>query len=292
MSDVHLIELAGRQYNRVSRAQLQGLGYTANAIQHRLDTGRLVVTEPGVLAVAPVLDDDRGRWMEATLTAPETYLSRVSGAAAYRLWSLPRDFETVTRPGNGGPCRHGNVLVFRSETLADETTFLGPIPITTPERVLLDLATFASPRALARAVREAVRLAHTTPAQIFDCLARHWGERGTGRLRRVLSAYAGLPLHRARSGAEVQALLVLRDAGREMPVLNRRVAGIEADLVWPRHRLIIELDGGPFHLDVGEDARKEATWRAAGWRVERLPSEVPYEQPERLLLLAPPRERR
>jgi hypothetical protein len=287
MSDVHLTELAGRQYNRISRAQLHALGYGEKAIQHRLSVGRLVVTEPGVLAVAPVLDDERGRWMEATLTAPETYLSRVSGAAAYGFWSLSRDFETVTRPGNGGPCRHGRVLVFRSDTLAGETTMLGPIPITVPERVLLDLSTFVSHRALARAVRDAVRLERATLPRILDCIVRHRGERGTARLGRVLSAYAGLPLHRARSGAEVQALLVLRDAGREMPLLNRRVAGEEADLVWPRHRLIIELDGGPFHLDVGEDARKEAVWRAAGWTVERLPSEVPYDQPERLLRLAP-----
>jgi hypothetical protein len=287
MRDVQLIELAGRQYNRVSRAQLLGLGYSDHAIQHRLRTGRLVVTEEGVLAVPPVLDDDRGRWMEATLTAPETFLSRVSAAAAYGFWSWPRDFETVTRRGSGGPRRLGRVLVYRSETLEDETTRLDGIPITTAERVLLDLATFLSRKALARAVREAVRLQHTSPPAIVDCLARHRGERGTGRLQRVLAAYAGLPLHRARSGSEVQALMVLRDAGRALPRLNHEIAGEEADLSWPRHRLIVEIDGGPFHLDAGEDARKEAAWRAAGWSVERLPSEAPYEQPERLLALAP-----
>ena len=37
----------------------------------------------------------------------------------------------------------------------------------------------------------------------------------------------------------------------------------------------------------GEDARKEAVWRAAGWCVLRVPSEVVYEAPERLLALAP-----
>ena len=58
---------------------------------------------------------------------------------------------------------------------------------------------------------------------------------------------------------------LLRDHDRPLPTLNVRRAGEEADLSWPRLRLIIELDGGPFHLDVGEDARKQAAWEGAGW---------------------------
>jgi very-short-patch-repair endonuclease len=51
--------------------------------------------------------------------------------------------------------------------------------------------------------------------------------------------------------------------------------------------LIIEIDGSPFHQDVGEDARKEAVWRAAGWTVLRLPSDAVYSAREQLLALAP-----
>ena len=292
MSDVQLIQLAGRQYNRVARSQLADLGYTDHAIQHRLDIGRLVIREPGVFAVAPAIEDDRGRWMEATLTAPQTYLSLVSAAAAYEFWSLPRDFETVTRPGSGGPVVHGSVLVHRSMTLAGDTTTLGPIPITTPERVLVDLAARISHKALARAVREAIRLDRTTLERLVDAMARHRGRRGITRLARIVSQYSGLPLERARSGAEVRALVLLREAGREMPALNRKVAGEEADLVWPRHRLIVELDGGPFHLDRGEDARKQGVWEAAGWSVRRLPTDAVYEAPHLLLALVPTAERR
>jgi very-short-patch-repair endonuclease len=95
-------------------------------------------------------------------------------------------------------------------------------------------------------------------------------------------------LERARSGAEVRALEILRDAGRPLPRLNFRIAGEEADLSWPSERLIVEIDGGPFHLDVGEDARKEAAWKSAGWDVRRLPSDAVYERPASLLALAPP----
>jgi hypothetical protein len=102
----------------------------------------------------------------------------------------------------------------------------------------------------------------------------------------TLALYAGLPVNRARSGAEIRALMVSRDAGRTLPRLNHKVAGEEADLSWPAEQLIIEIDGGPFHQDVGEDARKEAVWRAAGWTVLRLPSNDVYDDPQRLLTLA------
>lgn len=292
MRDARLIEKAGEQANRVSRSQLLALGYSRGAIDHRLATGRLVVVEEGVFAVAPLIDHDRGRWIGATLTAPPTVLSRVSAAAAYGFWTLPRDFETVTRPGNGGPRRHGGVLVFRSSTLDGDTTRLDGIPITTPERTLLDLAaSIRSDRALARALREAIRLGRTTIPRIVDEIERHRGRRGSARLARIAARYAGLPLERARSGAEVQALLVIREAGRALPRLNRRIAGEEADLSWQGERLIVELDGPQFHLDVGEDRRKEGVWRAAGWTVHRLPAAAPHDDPHLLLTLAPERDR-
>jgi hypothetical protein len=135
-------------------------------------------------------------------------------------------------------------------------------------------------------VREAVRLEHVTLYGLADALGRYRGRRGSQRLAAVVAHYSGLPIERARSGAEVRALEILKEAGNEEVRLNHRVAGIEADLSWPSRRLIVEVDGGPFHQDVGEDARKEAAWQAAGWTVLRIPSDDVYEHPERLLAFA------
>jgi predicted transcriptional regulator of viral defense system len=288
MRDIRLRELAGRQFNRVSREQLRALGMPHHVIDDRLASGQLVVVEQGVFAVAPVLEHDEwGKWIGATLTAPDTYLSHASAGATYGFWGLPRQFEIVTRPGSGGPRRHGSVLVFRSRTLDGEVTELNGIPITTVERTLLDLARHVSDRALARALREAVRLQLISVTTLVDYLGRVRGRRGVARLAKAVARYAGLPLERARSGAEVRAMEILRDADRPLPELNRRRAGEEADLSWPREWLIIEIDGGPFHLDVGEDARKQAIWEAAGWTVKRIPSEDVYNRPRKLLCLAP-----
>jgi Protein of unknown function (DUF559) len=287
--DAAIAELARGQHNRVARRQLLEMGIGDGPIARRVASGRLFVAEEGVFAVAPVLEeDDWGGWMGATLTAPNTFLSRTSAAAAWGVWTLPRRFETVTRPGNGGPRRHGGVVAYRSLTLEGETTTHRGVPITTVPRTLLDLAASrVSQRSLARAVREAVRLEFVTIPVLAEALRGWRRRRGARRLTRTIARYSGLPIERARSGAEVRAMEILRDAGRPLPRLNHRIAGEEADLSWLDTRLIIEIDGGPFHLDVGEDARKQACWEQARWTVLRLPAEEVYRRPNRLLSLAP-----
>jgi len=287
MRDAQVAELAGRQFNRVSRQQLFGLGFSEAAIQRRITVGRLVIVEQGVFAVAPVLEhDDWGHRMGATLTAPGSVLSHLSAAAAWGLLSSPRRLVTVTRPGSGGPRLHGGIVAHRSSTLEGECTVLQGVPITSVARTLLDLARSVSDRALARAVREAVRLGLITLPSLGDTLGAYRRRRGARRLAATVARYSGLPVERARSGAEIRALEVLCAAGRPLPRLNVRVAGEEADLSWPVPRLIVEVDGGPFHLDVGEDQRKQRTWEEAGWTVRRISSANVYERPSMLLRLA------
>jgi hypothetical protein len=288
MRDAQVAAVAGRQFNRISRQQLLGLGHSARTIDRDLEARRLAPVEQGVYAVAPLLEHDEwGRWMGATLTAPGTFLSHASSAAARGFWSFERHFETVTRPGSGGPRRHGGVLVYRSATLENDVAELNGVPVTTVPRTLLDLAVGVTDRALARAVREAVRLDLITLTAIGDALGNYRRRRGAGRLAATVARYSGLPLERARSGAEVRAMEILRDAGRPLPRLNHRIAGEEADLSWPAIRRILEIDGGPFHLDVGEDARKQQRWEAAGWTVERVSSDDVYDHPHHVLALAP-----
>src|SRR5262245_66469013 len=96
MRDARVAQLAGRQFNRVSRDQLGALGLSKPAIAHRVAAGRLATVEEGVFAVAPVLEHDEwGRWMAATLTAPGSVLSHRSAASAWGFWGLPRSLETV-----------------------------------------------------------------------------------------------------------------------------------------------------------------------------------------------------
>jgi hypothetical protein len=246
MRHVRAAQVAARQFNRISRAQLLELGFDDKAIWRYTREGALIAVEQAVFAFAPYRDDDWGRWMGTTLTAPGTVLSHTSAAAAWGFWSLERRYETVTRPGSGGPRRHGGVLVHHSSKLAGDVTDRDGIPITTVPRTLLDLARGVSDRALAWAVRESVRLELTSLIALGNALGKYFRWRGSRRLADVVARYSGLPIERARSGAEVWAMEILRNAGRPVPRLNRRVAGEEADLSWLEFRLIVEIDGAPF----------------------------------------------
>ena len=283
-----LIALARRQHRCVSLEQLRALGFGDEAVDHCVAQRWLVRLHDGVFAVGPVEDHDIWtRWMGATLTAPSTYLSHAAAGHAYGFWRRRPTVPTVVRRGDGGPKLHDGVMIFRSRVLDGYTTEHRGIPIVTPERAVLDLAPAVPPRGVARLVRESIRLRATTAADLLDVTRRNPGRRGVRRLYVATSRYAGLPLNRTRSDAEALAQGLLKEWGVSGWLGNEIVAGEEADLYFPEYHLIIEIDGPQYHLDVVEDARKQAIWEAAGNEVRRLPSDDVYLRPERLRALLP-----
>jgi hypothetical protein len=63
--------LARAQHGVITRAQLLELGYSADAIRHRLETGRLHEVHRGVYAVGRAQLSQLGRWMAAVLAGGE-----------------------------------------------------------------------------------------------------------------------------------------------------------------------------------------------------------------------------
>lgn len=226
------------------------------------------------------------RWLAATLTAPGTVLSGASGAALHGFRSAHRRaFEVVTRPGNGGPRRIGSLLVFRSTTLDGEVVLRDGIPVTSPTRTLIDLSAHLHEVQRAKAVREGIRLRVFTALEVRLAASRHRGRRGTIGLAELAARLEKLPIGRTRSDAEARALEVLDAAGLPAPRVNIRYAGEEADLSWLEVRQIVEIDGPQFHQDALEDARKACLWRAAGWAVTRVSSDVVFDEPAAFVAL-------
>jgi hypothetical protein len=221
--------------------------------------------------------------LAATLTAPHTFLSQASAGAHYGIRSHRGRFETVTRHGNAGPRQHRGLLISHSTTLHGHTTIHDGIPITSPERTLIDLAAHADP---ARPFREALRLELTTPYSLAVSLQQHATRRGTNKLKQLNDLYSAIPYSRCRSNAEAKALETLHDAGVPPPHVNEHVNGEEADLTWPERRLIIEIDGPQYHRITEEDARKQRAWEAVGYTVRRIASALLYDAPGLLVALA------
>ncbi|MCW3013305.1 MAG: hypothetical protein JWO02_397 [Solirubrobacterales bacterium] len=285
MIHADLRALAALQDDVVASWQLIGRRWTKAAVRHR--TAGLRRLNGGVFLLGHAEPTQRQCWRAATLTAPNTALSHFSGGAAHQVRPWSGAYETVTRPGNGGPRRYGGVLVMHSLVLDGHLAMLDGLPVTTAERVLADLTPVLDDRALRKAFREALRLKATTAGKVQRLADRYPHRRGSRRLAAVAGLYVRLPIHRCRSDAEAMALEVLDAAGVPIPEVNRRFAGEEADLCWPALRLIIEIDGPQFHRFKDEDARKTAAWRAAGYDVRRIPSGDVFDHPARLLAIAP-----
>jgi predicted transcriptional regulator of viral defense system len=123
--------LASRQHGLISVEQLNALGYSRRAIQHRMARGRLHPVMRGVYAVGRPDLDKRGRWMAAVLSCgPRAVLSHHSAAALWGVMPCSAGQIEVTLRSSGLRRRPG-VRVFRRPQLRHfELTTCESIPVT------------------------------------------------------------------------------------------------------------------------------------------------------------------
>lgn len=256
------------------------------AYDHATRDLRAVFPGVHVTGFGPITQDQI--WRAATLTAPDTALHVASAAALFGVRSSPGPIVTVVRPGTRGVRHSHGLRVAYSASLEGNLTTVRGIPTTTLERTLIDLWLALPPRQRSKLLRESLRLEQTTPIALLAAIHANRRRRGTAALRAELQQRMHLPFHRCKSDAEAFGLVVLDDAGVDIPEVNERVAGEEADFWWPALGRIIEIDGPQWHRFKEEDARKTAIWRAAGLQVDRIPSDLVFDAPRELLRLAPP----
>ena len=167
-----------------------------------------------------------------------------------------------------------------------DTTHHHGIPVTSPERTLLDLATVLSPGALRSAARRAQAAHRVSVRQLIEVVERSNGHPGTGALRAVI-ADGPAP---TRSRLEDRLLDLLDRAGVERPEINAalRLDGrtIIPDFLWRAQRLAIEADSERSHehkLTRENDADKQAILEARGWRVLRIDYQQVRHHPQQTL---------
>lgn len=281
--DVGLRTLTSRQEDLVAGWQLAAMEWNRAMIDHRVKAHGWRQVHRGVWTTQQAPLTRRQRLVAAVLTAPSTYLNGLSAVDCFGFHAWEGPYETVVRPGSGGPRRYRGLLVSRSSTLEGDVGTRDGLPIVRPERALVELARILKPWELRRAFREACRLRCTSANDVARALH---GQRGTAALAVLCDRYATIPYHRCRSDAESTGVEVLHDAGVPLPLVNVRVAGREADFVWRHRRLIIEIDSREFHVLAVDDIDKQARWESAGYRVRRIWANDVYFRPERLVALA------
>ena len=258
----------------VSFEQLIEIGLSRRAIARRVQAGRLHRVHRGVYAVGHPRLTLRGVWMAATLACgPGAVLSHVSAAV---LWGLLDDNRSRTDV-TAGRERHQRrgLVVHRARHLLDEDRATRDgIPVTSVARTLLDVAQTA-PRRLERAFEAAERARLLDMRAMESVLARSHGHRGLKRLAPLVAQQRG-PAPEIRSHFERRFLRAIERQGLPRPLVNATVEGLEVDLCWPEHRLIVELDSAMYHhtrAAFERDRRRDAKLLVAGYRVVRVTDE-------------------
>jgi predicted transcriptional regulator of viral defense system len=148
--DAQIAALATAQHGVVTRRQLKGFGLSPGGIEKRVASGRLHRIHRGVYAVGHPVLGSHGRRLAAVLTCgPHALLSYASAAALWAIRASAAVLVDVTVPGSGARPRRPGLRIHRARGLGpDERTVHHGIPVTTPERTLLDLAAVLPRRGL------------------------------------------------------------------------------------------------------------------------------------------------
>jgi hypothetical protein len=267
-----LAGLATAQHGVVARRQLLDAGLTKEAVARRIRAGRLHIVHRGVYAVGhPVLTRE-GRWMAAAL-ATGGALSHVTAAAAWDWLPVGATIHVTVR-GDPGRRQRRSIRVHRSTTLdTSDLTSHRRIPITSPIRTLLDVATTLNGRRLEQVFDRAETMIDFGALQ--RRLEAHPHQPGSASLRAVLSIYT-VGGASTRSELEEAFLRLCDDHGLPRPDVNTVIEGMEVDFVWRDARLVVEVDGYGFHKSrrqFGTDRERDVRLTLAGWHVLRFAEE-------------------
>ena len=274
-----VLTLARRSDGVVTTSQLVRAGLTKKAIAHRVVTGWLVRQHRGVFLVGP-LEAPLSRARAAVLAVGDGALLSllVAGTVWEFLAARPGAIDVMVL-GRNARSRPG-IRVHRVRHLhPSDITRRHDLPVTSPARTLLDLATILPPRELSRAINEAELQRRITPDSLNAQFQRYPNHRGTAALRQDTNTDPA----RTRSEAERRMLELIRAARLPTPEANVQVAGYEVDLLWRPQRLIVEVDGFAFHstrVAFERDRLRDADLLAAGYRVIRITWRRLTRQPE------------
>jgi very-short-patch-repair endonuclease len=245
--------LAQRQHGVVARRQLLALGFKSRAIERRLARGRLHPVMPGVYAVGRPGLTRYGRWMAAVVACGSgAVLSHGSAAALWGIGEERRGAIEISVRTTSARRRSGIRIHRRLGLRSEDLAVQDDIPVTSPVRTLVDLATFLSRDRLERAVNEADKRDLTNPEALRATLERFHGQRGAPRLRTLLDRRT---FRLSDSDLELWFRPLARDAGLPEPLTKQWVNGFEVDFYWPGLGLVVEADGLRYHRTPSQQAR-------------------------------------
>lgn len=238
--DARIARLAARQEGNVTTRQCLEAGLSREEMKTRRRRGLLIPRHRGVYAVGHLPD----AWFSAAFAAWLAYgsasaLSHLTCAAALGTLPEPDGLLHLTRPTSGR--EHEGTKLHRA-SLERDTWHRRGLILTSPPRMLLDLAATEPANVVERAYNQAQVLKLITPAQLQERLAEWRGRRGVSLLRSFINDRGA-----TRSELEDAFTALVKAARLGVHERNVWIDGVFADAVWRAERVVVELDSRTFH---------------------------------------------
>ena len=217
---------------------------------------------------------ERGHLLAALLSVgPTAFLSHRSAAGVWGLRPVNTHDIELTVPGTGGR-RRSDLTIHRTkdDPHPKDVRQNGHLRVSSVLRLLVELSPRETPAELERLVTTAVQRGLLRPdlrsgrTDVDVALARHARWPGLAKLHAVLARYLRTTSGKSNLELTFDQLLVAHPEFPE-PQRNIHIDRWEIDRFWPEHRLVVELDGRPYHLaarDMERDRIKDAALQRLG----------------------------
>jgi hypothetical protein len=281
-------ELAERQHGVIARWQLLELGASEGLIQCRSAGGMLIPAFHGTFTLGQRRLTRQGRWMAAVLASgPQAVLSH---ASAMELWDMrgSRGPIEVLRRTGGVWRRHPEIRLHQTRALPEaHITMEWSIPVTTVERTLLDMAARLDAKQLERSLVAADRTGRVSWPKLQRLVVRGQGKKGIARLRRVAMEVDPRAID-AKSGLEIDFLVLCREFGLPQPQVNVLVGDYLVDFLWSAQKVVVEIDTYRFHGDrpaFESDHERTVALAIGGYQVHRVTDRMLAWDPDQFMNL-------
>lgn len=288
MLERQIVRIAGAQHGLVHRQQLTHLGLSPHQVRNRVRTGALEWRSPVVLGIpgSPRTGDQRR--MLAVLDAGRD--AALSHRTAARVWGLDarssglhvvRTRDEIVRVDYVATVHQAR------ELLPEHITRVDGIPVTTPSRMILDIAATESYRRTERLFDRAWGHRLVTLGSVWSVLqqVRGRGRRGVAHVEQMIADRRGMKA--PESGLEVRFEEILRKHGFALP--ERQVDLFDddgwfsrADFCQREQQWVLYVDSDTYHrslTDRAYDDLQTRRARAAGYGVGRVSdAEILYDE--------------
>jgi hypothetical protein len=274
-----IARLAERQHGVFTFRQALACGFAPRTIRDRVAAGRWERLHHRVYRVRGSVRTFEQRTMARVLACgPGAAAFRRTAGALFEIEGVERNIVEVAVGRSRNP-----KLAYRCTSLRDrDITTIGVIPVTKPERTIIDLASALDVAHLEDALDDVIRRGLVRPRELEARLRQmpRRGSVGLGVLFKLVCTRTAANV--AGSGRENVVRRALMRAGLPEPIRQHRIFDDDGrfvarpDLSYPDKRLYIEYDGG-HHESVRQrvaDLDRQNRLTALGWRPLRFTKEA------------------